>query len=648
MRARLLTMLLLAASAAAAQDSSPEFERQISVCRTYTACMRLLDSNSVFQSETIASQLAAKLQMLGGDRAKRELLRRATVDFSKAENSGELTYRRMGTAGEVLAKWDTWTAADLPVLRQGLLNDSTSQLAWPLAKIGTPEALRMFAEFAGPHDHHIAIVRFLGDPVMPHLLDALDAQIWSETAHLIHAVPELGMRAAPGWLALALDTQQLRTTRVKALRALGALGSSASAMHDSIAALRSGADVEVRRETFHALREMGNLGSAGELVEFCPRASDAFTTYRRDYNRPQVGEDAPEWSNCVAEIAWLGDESLPYGDNIADKFLSSQNGMDRADGASVLGFIGHRSSIPKLIALLDDPDWHVAYASARALRWLQASEAIPALQRVAATHWLPDLRAFANRVIASIEVPDRGTLKPDRGTRKDPFVSKIGHELFGTDKLAVHATVLSVVDACESEKWRWGTREFSWPKAVSETVPLRFQRLGYGERHSGFSSIPIARDGNLPQGDLVAVDAGEFGGGLSWQLRGAQREELYGGNATNLLAASDGAVALFSAGGITDHIPVDKADDQFVTLPNGEQLRHSDLIANYPLNDGFVLHIVRDRSGKWQLTEAARLIQGYSAMGAIGPDLYAAWSGGRVIVFDTHRILGLAECVSVG
>jgi hypothetical protein len=333
-------------------------------------------------------------------------------------------------------------------------------------------------------------------------------------------------------------------------------------------------------------------------------------------------------------------------DRIAGKFLNSPNGMDRANGASVLGFIGYRPAIPRLIALLDDPDWHVVYASARALRWFQAREAIPALQRVAATHWLPDIRAFAGHVIVTLQVPDRGTIKPDRGTRKQAFVNRADQSLFGTDMFSIHATVLSVVDACESERWRWGTREFGWPQAVSETVPRRFQQLGYGARHSGFATVPVARVGNLPQGDLVAVDAGEFGGGLSWQPRGGQREDLYEGNATNVLPASDGAVALFSAGGISDNLPVGEDKDRFVTLPDGEQLHEGHLLANYPLGDGFVLHVVRDGSGKWQLNEPARLIQGLSAMGAIGPDLYAAWSAGRVIVFDTQKILGLAACVA--
>jgi hypothetical protein len=545
----------------------------------------------------------------------------------------------------VLGKWESWTAADLPAVRQGLSNNSDAPLIWALPKIGTPEALGMFAEFAGSSDPYPAIVMSLGDSAMPYLLDALDSRFWRNTAQLIQKVPEQSMRAAPGWLALALDTQQPRNARVKALRALGALGAGASAMHDSIAALRNDPDREVRRETFHALREMGDPGSAAELVEFCERAGDPFSSFRWDTNRPLGDKDMLDWSKCMQEIAWLGNEALPFGDKIADKFLSSPNGMDRSDGASVLGYIGHRGSTPKLIALLDDPDWHVVYASVRSLRWLQASEAIPALQHVVATHWLPDLRDFAGRVIVTLQAPDNGTIKPDRGPRASPFFSQAPGETFPSDKFSIHATVLSVTDACESERWRWGAREFSWPVAVPQTVPRRFQRLGYDKIHDGFTFVSIARARNLPQGDLVALDIGEFGGRLEWHARGGQREEVLRGNASNILAASDGAVVLFSTGGGSDILPVGKDKDQYVTLPDGERLFQSELLANYPLADGMVLHVVRDASGKWQLSEAARLIQGGSVMASIGPDLYAAYSGGRLMVFDTQKILGLAECV---
>src|SRR5882672_2886783 len=140
MRVPLLILLLLAASPAVAQDSSRAFDREIAECRTYAACMRLMDGDSPSQSELYAPQLAAKLQTFG-DRAKPELLRRAGMDITKVIDTRDKAYRRMIIADAVLGKWDNWTAADLPAIRPAFDNKPDSKLLEVLAKIRTPESL---------------------------------------------------------------------------------------------------------------------------------------------------------------------------------------------------------------------------------------------------------------------------------------------------------------------------------------------------------------------------------------------------------------------------------------------------------------------------------------------------------------------------
>jgi hypothetical protein len=60
---------------------------------------------------------------------------------------------------------------------------------------------------------------------------------------------------------------------------------------------------------------------------------------------------------------------------------------------------------------------------------------------------------------------------------------------------------------------------------------------------------------------------------------------------------------------------------------------------------GYVLQVTRTPEKTWKLAEVARLPAQADALAAIGPDLFAAWSDGRVVVFSAKRgILGMAAC----
>jgi hypothetical protein len=658
--------LLLTALPAVAQDSGQALDVQIASCASYAACMRLLDANVRFTEHypkrfedgsavvdageqgvlDQARRFAARLESFGED-GKQELLKRARDPDALRTPDGSA---RAESAEYILRNWDRWSDDDIPVLGRIVSDNGESQLTWVLAKIGTPRAIRALMgigfvpdEFVTPNPNAFQPLRSLGSKALPYLLDGLNAKFWSNTQLVISGMGQAAIDAAPSWLATASDPQQPLPARIAALRALGGLATKVADLYDGIAALRRDPEVEVRRETFHALREMGDAGSAGELVEFCPALPNALTTRRFDPNRPWLGSHPFSWDNCVKEIAWLGDEALPYGEQISGKFLYSVNGTDRADGATVVGYIGYKPATARLIELLDDPDWHVAYASARALRWLQASEAIPALQRVTEQYWLPDIRAFDGRVIATLRAPDNGVIKPDRGERKDPFHNKTEGETFFSDKFTVQATVLPTAPACKSERWRWRNVTFTWPKQAPRTVPRRFQRLGYPSVASGFATVSIRPEGKLPAGDIVGADIGEFGGKLSWVPVNGKEETLYDTNTSSLLPASSGAIATFSEG-VGGTIPEGDDTARVIQLPNGEVLQENDLISNYPTGYGFAVHVTRDSSGGWHLKEAARFIQGGAVTRNIARDLYVAWSGNRVIVFDTNRILGLADC----
>jgi hypothetical protein len=60
---------------------------------------------------------------------------------------------------------------------------------------------------------------------------------------------------------------------------------------------------------------------------------------------------------------------------------------------------------------------------------------------------------------------------------------------------------------------------------------------------------------------------------------------------------------------------------------------------------GYALHVIRSDGETWKAIEVARLPAEAGRFVTIGPDLFAAWSDRRVVVFSAERgILGLASC----
>lgn len=135
--------------------------------------------------------------------------------------------------------------------------------------------------------------------------------------------------------------------------------------------------------------------------------------------------------------------------------------------------------------------------------------------------------------------------------------------------------------------WRWHGRNISPPTAVLHALRLK-------------------------TGTLTATDRGEFGGGLVWSPSAGTSQTLLQDNVSALEPIKAGALAL--AG--TAH-----------------------MVADY----GYVVRARQTMAG-WDVHEIARLPARFSAISAIAPGKYAAWSFRRVVVFSEHGILGQAEC----
>jgi hypothetical protein len=119
----------------------------------------------------------------------------------------------------------------------------------------------------------------------------------------------------------------------------------------------------------------------------------------------------------------------------------------------------------------------------------------------------------------------------------------------------------------------------------------------------------------LGSGRLVGVNKGEWGGDLTWQPDEGQPQLLHKHNVVAIEPAEGGAIVLFG-------------------------------LAHMGLADGYAVHVSQRADGGWSLTEVARMPSRADALATIGPNLYAAWSANRVVVFSDKGILGLAGCVA--
>lgn len=163
-----------------------------------------------------------------------------------------------------------------------------------------------------------------------------------------------------------------------------------------------------------------------------------------------------------------------------------------------------------------------------------------------------------------------------------------------------------------SGKWSWQGEAFQHP--ATEQL-----------------SIAVPASGGRAAGRMSGSAAWSGDGAFAWEPLRGRRQILRGVGVRGIHASSDGVVALLG----------ETADFRYSASENmqasygGRGLR----------GEAYALHAIRDGAGNWRLNELARLPLGADSFASIGPDLYAAWSSDRVVVFSLQGILGLATCV---
>jgi hypothetical protein len=284
---------------------------------------------------------------------------------------------------------------------------------------------------------------------------------------------------------------------------------------------------------------------------------------------------------CIRDVALFGGNGRGAGPNLMP-LLQSKNGAELATAIAVLGYIGYDEAIPAIREAIRAPDWRVVQAAVLSLGWLGAIEAIPDLEQVAASHWLPEVRQQAQEVLDILKSGHPKTVRPERFLMNESVP-------FGSYSYGIRP---QAAERCPSQKWEWQGRPIARPQLTdARRVVLPFNN-----------------------GLLIGNNRGEWGGELSWKGEDGQLELILKDNVVAIEPTDGGAMVLFG-------------------------------LAHMRMVYGYAVRVRKAEDGKWSLSEIGRLPREAQALAAIGVNLFAAWSGGRVVVFSDKEVLGLAACI---
>jgi hypothetical protein len=402
--------------------------------------------------------------------------------------------------------------------------------------IGTPEAEEyVFAERSksraptdlawavlstGPRGHEaLAAIYRSPEPIAPELHRALCA--------ILHAKPNPSLPPppiAPTCLAVARDSTVPPHNRTAALEMLGLLGDKAA---ETVPSLREIAGSKSDPIAAAAGVAADRIEGKGTLARLLPDLEF------------ELGPEYPTvWrslEDTLRELSSLGYSGHAAGPQVV-RLLDSHKWELRVEAARLLGAIGYTEATPQLLLALENSnDWLLSGAAAEALVRLGAHEAIPALQRLAAGHWYPPIRALAAesiRVLAGetrFPKPERPRkyIEWDRDMAVDCHVREFDEHRPETTVLRILGPRLACFAGSTWDRaWLW--RAYRVAKASTS----HSSRPDYGQAFG--------------DGYLLGYDDGEWGGRIAYMVKGELVREFRVGNSKGFYPMPFGLVAVTS------------------------------------------------------------------------------------------------------
>lgn len=497
-----------------------------------------------------------------------------------SENSSERIDAR-----NLLMDWGNWNSGHAARLRSLIDENNTREAYQVLGSIGSLEIIQdLFAALEADAENWGAIWA-LGEAAQSnpdaiktrlgrYIRDGNDILIW-RTTNLFHDVNLDDDRIRVLALAGANPALPLEE-RAASLRVLMALSRRAGPAEAVLSDFRSRAEPDLQSIVDRILMNVGNSTFVAEFAATCSIYEAEFDPYYRLHD------------NCPHRyLSDLGEAGSGAGPALL-RLLNSPHPDQRVEALQTLGSIGYRTAIPRILPLLTSSNWREVRWAIAALESYQAEEAVPALQAVAAAHWLPDLREEAARAVTRIE---SGVV---------PIEDDETEWIRGWDLLNP--------PNCPSGQWSWQGR------AIPQSRYQWEDREGLNDEIST----------QVPSGRFTGTNRGEWGGELTWYPSAGYETELVPENVLALHPYDEGTIV---AVGLA-HLSSNRGEILRVEIrPDGEPVVHR--VAELPEAPYGGLSHVDGRN--------------YAAFGrgyAEEPHRHF------VTVFDAEAgVLGLAECV---
>lgn len=372
-------------SLAHAADALPD----LSVCEPLAACIATLDGVIPAEDTGIlprGADIAATQLHRFGESAKTELLK-----LAQGSHPGWRNY-----AGAILANWPTWFDEDIPAISTALALGHGGWIARSLATLGNDNAIDALIvdlpEAGAESQTGWALVQ-LAPRSLTKLLPLLEYDNRDRGgAAAFGVIANSRDRVRPLvsiWAAIASDKTKLPKQRLSALRALRASAGIAADSGEALRPLLADPMPAIAEETHEALLALGDPAVAVIAVNRCVES-----------NPQRSSNHLPSGDYCILKLTRFRDSTDVMGPRLL-KIADSHNGAEAAMAIAVMAQLGYQAAEPKLITALNSPDWRVTYAAAAALAVLGGPDALPVLEEIRRTHWLPEIRRQAEQSLNS-------------------------------------------------------------------------------------------------------------------------------------------------------------------------------------------------------------------------------------------------------
>ncbi len=478
-------------------------------------------------AECDAKWLALARRSTGGIGPEQEQLARDL--HALGSTAWPLIARRALDSDEAISQIARYTMKDWPELTPAHFGDLAAVLirrpggwpAWAMARLGTPAAIEfLLADLARTQTGSQSLAIGLTLPgSLPQVLKVFAAPVNANQSEGIHKVfaflsadDERTTTIAAALVDAAHEDVRQGTPALTLL-----LGINRGARVDTAAVrpLLTSSERKVRALAEAVLIRFGDETGLAPLLAKC-----------RDVLQPESAPDGPapvalevylESFECLEPLARMGVRAARAAPWLVER-SAVVHAQIRSAVLATLGYVGDASVAGALRARLESDDDRDVTASLESLWRLRSRESLPAIHKVATSHWYLPVRMVARLVETAIATGQH-----------EPVETLLVDSRRGDRRVDLHTeggVLWRVAGLNECAAWTTGSGEQLDATFVRSGAEWRFARLGDGR--------------------LAGWNKGEFGGGLWYRPTAGAEQKLLKDRVAEIADMSGGKAIVFS------------------------------------------------------------------------------------------------------